>query len=83
MEKTTRRLQKEATIGLDLGDKRHTFCVLDSLGEVLRKGWLHSERNEICEACEGIPGALVVMEAGTHSPWINRFLGSWNGGGGG
>jgi hypothetical protein len=50
MEKTTRRLQKEkVTIGLDLGDKRHTFCVLDSRGEILKKGSLHNERNEIAK----------------------------------
>ena len=76
MEKRTRRLQREVTIGLDLGDKRHTFCVLDSRGEVLKKGWLDNERHEIAKLARAYPGALVVMEAGTHSPWIDRFLGS-------
>jgi hypothetical protein len=50
MEKTTRRLRKEkVTIGLDLGDKRHTFCVLDRRGEILKKGWLHNERKELAK----------------------------------
>jgi transposase len=77
MEKTTRTLRKaKVTIGLDLGDKRHRFCVLDSRGEVLNKGSLHNERNELAKLASAYPGALLVMEAGTHSPWISRFLDS-------
>jgi transposase len=75
MEKTTRRLRKaKVTIGLDLGDKRHRICVLDSHGEVLKKSLLFNERNELAKLAGTYPGALVVMEAGTHSPWISRFL---------
>ena len=77
MEKTTRRLRKaKVTIGLDLGDKRRRFCVLDSRGEVLRKGSLLNGRNELAKLANAYPGAPVVMEAGTHSPWISRFLDS-------
>src|SRR4029077_4312170 len=77
MEKTTRRLRKaQATIGLDLGDKRHTFCVLDTRGEVVNKGSMRNERNEFAKLASAYPGALVVMEAGMHSPWISRFLDS-------
>ena len=77
MEKTTRRLRKaQATIGLDLGDKRHTFCVLDTGGEVVNKGSMRNERNELAKLASAYPGALVVMEAGMHSPWTSRFLDS-------
>lgn len=77
MKKIIRRLRKaNVTIGLDLGDKRHTFCVLDSHGEVLKKSLLLNERNELAKLAGTYPGALVVMEAGTHSPWISRFLDS-------
>jgi transposase len=77
MEKTTRRLRKaRVTIGLDLGDKRHAFCVLDRCGEILKKGSLQNERNELAKLASAYPGALVVMEAGTHSPWTSRFLDS-------
>jgi hypothetical protein len=59
MEKTTRRLRKEkVTIGLDLGDKRHTFCVLDRRGEILKKGWLHNERKELAKLVTVYLGAL-------------------------
>ena len=77
LEKTTRRLRKaQATIGLDLGDKRHTFCVLDTRGEVVNKGSMRNERNELAKLASAYPGALVVMEAGMHSPWTSRFLDS-------
>ena len=55
MEKTTRRLQKKVTIGLDLGDKRHTFCVLDRRGEISKKGWLRNERDDIAKFASAYP----------------------------
>ena len=59
MEKTTRRLRKaQATIGLDLGDKRHTFCVLDTRGEVVNKGSMRNERT-----------SLQSWQAHTREPW--------------
>ena len=42
----------------------------------MKKGSLHNERNELAKLASAYPGALVVMEAGTHSPWISRFLDS-------
>ena len=61
--KATRRLRKaQATIGLDLGDKRHTFCVLDTRGEIVNKGSMRNERNELAKLASAYPGALVVME---------------------
>jgi transposase len=50
--------------------------VLDNRGEISKKGWLRNERDDIVKFASAYPGALVVMEAGTHSPWINRFLDS-------
>jgi transposase len=74
MEKTIRRLRKaEATIGLDLGDKRHTFSVR---GEIVNKGSMRNDRNELAKLASAYPGALVIMKAGMHSPWISRFLDS-------
>ena len=50
--------------------------MLDSRGEVLKKSLLFNERSELAKLAGTYPGALVVMEAGTHSPWISRFLDS-------
>jgi transposase len=43
---------------------------------VLKKGSLYNERNELAKLASVYPGALLAMEAGTHSPWISRFLDS-------
>ena len=64
----------KVTIGLDLGDRRHRFCVLGCNGEVVEEGSLLNERVQLSGLVGRYPGALVVMEAGCHSPWISRYL---------
>lgn len=64
----------ERTIGLDLGDKKHAFCVLDAKGGIAGQGSLVNERPALAELAAKHPGAKVVMEAGSHSPWVSRFL---------
>ena len=66
--------EKHNTIGLDLGERRHRFCVLDEAGEVVEQGSLSNERVALARLTQRYRGALVVMEAGTHSPWISRYL---------
>ena len=62
------------TIGLDLGDRRHRFCVIDGEGKVVEEGTLVNSRECLSELSGHYPGALIVMEAGCHSPWISRHL---------
>src|SRR4030095_13754372 len=62
------------TIGLDLGERRHGFCVLGGKGEVVEEGTLSNKRESLSELSRRYRGALVVMEAGCHSPWISRHL---------
>jgi len=62
------------TIGLDLGDRRHRFCALDKEGHVLEEGTLGNTRECLSELSCRYGGALIVMEAGCHSPWISRYL---------
>lgn len=62
------------TIGLDLGDRRHRFCVLGENGEVLEEGSVGNNRAALSELGGRYPEALVVMEAGCHSPWVSRHL---------
>ena len=66
--------EKGITIGLDLGERRHRFCVLDEACEVVEQGSLSNERVALARLTQRYWGALVVMEAGTHSPWISRYL---------
>src|SRR6476620_227339 len=66
--------KKQSTIGLDLGDRRHTYYVLDEAGKMAREGSLGNTREQLATMARSYPGATVVMEAGTHSPWVSRFL---------
>lgn len=62
------------TIGMDLGDKKHVIYVLDSNGETGATFTIDNERMELIKFFKQYPGAVVAIEAGTHSPWISRQL---------
>src|SRR5579859_4224241 len=62
------------TIGLDLGDRWSNYCVLDEAGEVLLEQKLPTTREAMKQTFEKIPGSLIVLETGTHSPWVSRLL---------
>src|SRR5512132_3121277 len=64
----------EVTIGLDLGERGHRFCALDGRGEVVEEGSLLNDRASLARLTARYRGALAVMEAGTHSPWVSRYL---------
>ena len=74
MKNATARKRTQITIGLDLGDRRHTYYVLDGAGKMAREGSLGNTREQLATMARSYPGATVVMEAGTHSPWVSRFL---------
>src|SRR5436190_19708050 len=62
------------TIGLDLGDRWHRCCVLGESGQVAEEGSVGNNRAALSGLSSRYPGALIVMEAGCHSPWVSRHL---------
>ena len=74
MNKAAAKNKTQITIGLDLGDRRHAYCVLDEAGKMAREGSLGNTREQLASMARSYPGATAVMEAGTHSPWVSRFL---------
>ena len=48
--------------------------MLDEAGKMAREGSLGNTREQLAAMARSYPGATVVMEAGTHSPWVSRFL---------
>src|SRR5208282_4176185 len=62
------------TLGLDLGDRSHYVCVLDAQGQIIYEGTLLNERVALALLLTKYPAATVALEAGTHSPWISRYL---------
>ena len=61
-------------IGMDLGDKQHVVVVFDETGDEVEVAKITNTSRQVQRYFEGHPGAVVVMEAGTHSAWITRLL---------
>jgi transposase len=64
------------TIGVDLGDRRSHLCVVDARGEARAQRTLPTTQRALQRAFAGLAPSRVVMEVGTHSPWVSRLLGS-------
>ena len=62
------------TVGLDLGDRKHSVCVLDDQGGILKEETITNTRASLAALSKRHPRAVVVMEVGMHSPWISRFF---------
>jgi hypothetical protein len=58
------------TVGVDLGDQWSNYCILGLQGETLSEGQLQTRKAEVAEFFQALPPARVVMEVGTHSPWV-------------
>jgi transposase len=66
--------KNQITIGLDLGDRRHAFCVLNDKGQITAEESLPNTRGSLEQLSQRYPGATIAMETGTHSPWVSRLF---------
>lgn len=64
------------TVGIDLGDRTSRYCVLGAEGERRDQGKLKSTADGLRSAFEGLSPVRVVIETGTHSPWVDELLSS-------
>lgn len=64
----------KTTVGIDLGDMKHEAYALSAEGELVSRHEVMNTEDGLRELSERYPGALMVMEAGTHSPWVSRYL---------
>ena len=62
------------TIGIDLGDRESTYCVLDQDGKVLEEGFVLMDRLSFKREFGDRPRARVVLEASGQSQWVARHL---------
>lgn len=63
-----------AVVGLDVGDRRSHYCVLDLDGGVVAEGDVKTTEAGLRVLFEGKGRMRIALEAGTHSPWISRLL---------
>jgi transposase len=62
------------TIGVDLGDKWSRLCVLDEHGEVCEEGRIATTAHAMRKRFSTEAPCRIVIEVGTHSPWVQRLL---------
>lgn len=63
-----------AVIGIDLGDKKSSYCALDAHGSDLGEGLVSTTDHGLRVAFEGKGKMRIAIECGTHSPWVSRLL---------
>src|SRR5215470_14007917 len=64
----------QLTVGLDLGDRSSSYCVLNEAGEMLLERKAPTTPKAMKETFAGIPRSRIALETGTHSPWVSRLL---------
>src|SRR5499427_10689270 len=62
------------TVGVDLGDQWSRYCILGLQGETLSEGSLQTRQAQLAEFFQALPPARVVIEVGTHSPWVQEVI---------
>ena len=61
-------------VGVDLGDRFSRYCVLDRKGQILEEDTIATTGQAFRRLFGDRPAARVVIEVGTHSPWVQRLL---------
>lgn len=71
---TTRAQMPKVTIGLDLGDKTSRTYEVNAQGECEREGTVITTVAGITQYFGKRERCRVILEVGTHSPWVSRVL---------
>lgn len=69
-----RCLAVKLTVGLDLGDKTSRVYAIDAQGRRVAEATIATTRLGITRYFGQATGWCVVLEVGTHSPWVSREL---------
>lgn len=67
-------LEDKVTVGLDLGDRTSRIYEVDAAGERLAEATIGTTRQAIVGYFGRRPVCRIVLETGTHSPWVSRDL---------
>lgn len=64
----------EYWIGIDLGDKKSNYCIMDKNADIVAEGNLATSVTEFGEYFKALPRCRIALEVGTHSPWTSALL---------
>jgi transposase len=73
LTKTPQR-ERSRIVGVDVGDKNSHYCVLGVEGEIAAEGILRTTPAGFSAQFPSATRCRIVLEVGTHSPWISRLL---------
>ena len=62
------------TIGIDLGDRWSRYRVLAASGTITEEDRVRTTADAMREKFGKLASTCMVIEAGTHSPWLSRLL---------
>jgi len=68
------RDRNAAYVGCDVGDKFTQLCAVDRTGAVIQARRVRTEKTALLQALGKFRRARVVLEAGTHSRWVEEAL---------
>lgn len=67
-------MKKRNTIGMDMGDRKHTICIIDPQGRVVSRKTVTNTAAALRKCFKNQKPALFAIEAGTHSAWVSHVL---------
>jgi transposase len=68
------KLFPKITVGVDVGDRKSVTCEINAAGEVVKRDRVATAAVAIERYFGGRRRCRVVMEVGTHSPWMSRQI---------
>jgi transposase len=66
--------EQKLTIGVDLGDRRSFYCVLDEAGKIILEQKVATTPEAMKQTFSRMPQSRIALETGTHSPWVSRLF---------
>ena len=66
--------QNKSTIGIDLGDRKSTVCVIEPEGQIVTEQAIMTGPGSFKDYFRRLPPSVAVIEVGVHSRWANRIL---------
>lgn len=71
--KESNAMEPQWVLGVDLGDRKSAYLVIDRQGVIREESEVATRPKEFETLFQRWPGARVVIETGTHSPWVSRL----------
>ena len=67
----------KVTVGVDLGDRSSALYAVDAEGACVREATIATTVTAFTREFGAQAPCRVVLEVGTHSPWVSRLLAQW------